>query len=106
MSSTIRNTLAIAGKELRGYFSSPTAWIVIGIFAVLFGAFYYLFLNAFVEAGMRQQFGPSPNNVNNDMIRPLLQNATVLILFVLPMATARTYAEEKRSGTIELLLTS
>src|SRR5262245_62010679 len=106
MSSTIRNTLAIAVKELRGYFSSPTAWIVIGIFAVGFGAFYYLFLTAFVQAGMRQQFGPSANNVNNDMIRPLLQNASVLVLFLLPMATARTYAEEKRSGTIELLLTS
>jgi ABC-2 type transport system permease protein len=40
------------------------------------------------------------------MIRPLLGNATVLILFLLPMITMRTYSEEKRSGTIELLLTS
>jgi ABC-2 type transport system permease protein len=40
------------------------------------------------------------------MIRPLLQNMTVLLLFMLPMVTMRTYAEEKRSGTIELLLTS
>ena len=40
------------------------------------------------------------------MISPLLSNATVLILFLLPMITMRTYSEEKRSGTIELLLTS
>ena len=40
------------------------------------------------------------------MLRPLLQNVTVLLLFVLPMITMRTYSEEKRSGTIELLLTS
>ena len=40
------------------------------------------------------------------MIRPLLQNVTILILFLLPMITMRTYSEEKRSGTIELLLTS
>ena len=40
------------------------------------------------------------------MIRPLLQNASVLVLFLLPMITMRTYAEEKRSGTIELLLTA
>jgi ABC-2 type transport system permease protein len=106
MGNMVRNVATIAGKELRGYFASPVAWVVMGIFAVGFGAFYYLFLTAFVQAGMRQQFGPSANNVNNDMIRPLLQNASVLVLFLLPMATARTYAEEKRSGTIELLLTS
>ena len=45
-------------------------------------------------------------NVNQQLIRPLLQNVTILILFVLPMVTMRTYSEEKRSGTIELLLTS
>ena len=45
-------------------------------------------------------------NVNQQMIRPLLQNVTILILFLLPMVTMRTYSEEKRSGTIELLLTS
>jgi ABC-2 type transport system permease protein len=40
------------------------------------------------------------------MIRPLLQNVTILVLFLMPMVTMRTYSEEKRSGTIELLLTS
>ena len=40
------------------------------------------------------------------MIRGLFQNTAVIILFVMPMITMRTYSEEKRSGTIELLLTS
>jgi ABC-2 type transport system permease protein len=40
------------------------------------------------------------------MIRPLLGNASVVALFVLPMITMRSYSEEKRTGTIELLLTS
>ena len=40
------------------------------------------------------------------MIRYVLQNASVIILFIMPMITMRTYSEEKRSGTIELLLTS
>jgi ABC-2 type transport system permease protein len=55
---------------------------------------------------MAQFGGPATVNVNQDMIRPLLDNVTILILFVMPMVTMRTYAEEKRSGTIELLLTS
>jgi ABC-2 type transport system permease protein len=41
-----------------------------------------------------------------NLIRPLLSNASVLVLFLLPMVTMRTYSEEKRSGTIELLMTS
>ncbi len=45
-------------------------------------------------------------NVNQMMIRGLFQNTAVIILFVMPMITMRTYSEEKRSGTIELLLTS
>lgn len=107
MSRTIRNITAIAGKELRGYFGSPIAWVMMGLFAVIFGWFYNVYLNFFVQSAMRAQFGAPPmQNVNNDMIRPLLQNASVLILFLLPMVTMRTYSEEKRSGTIELLLTS
>jgi ABC-2 type transport system permease protein len=45
-------------------------------------------------------------NVNQGVIRYVLQNASVIILFIMPMITMRTYSEEKRSGTIELLLTS
>jgi ABC-2 type transport system permease protein len=107
MARTIRNVISIAGKELRGYFGSPVAWVMLGLFAVVFGYFFNVYLNYFVRQAMQSQFGPPPTqNVNNDMIRPLLQNASVLILFLLPMITMRTYSEEKRSGTIELLLTS
>jgi ABC-2 type transport system permease protein len=106
VSRTIRNVMTIAGKELRSYFGSPVAWVLMGLFAILFGYFYNVYLNFFVSP-MQQQFGPPPTkNVNSEMIRPLLQNASVLILFLLPMITMRTYSEEKRSGTIELLLTS
>ena len=45
-------------------------------------------------------------NINQQVISYVLQNASVIILFVMPMITMRTYSEEKRSGTIELLLTS
>jgi ABC-2 type transport system permease protein len=104
---SLRNITTIAGKELRSYFGSPVAWVMMGLFAVIFGWFYNVYLTYFVQATMQAQFGPPPpSNVNNDMIRPLLSNASVLVLFLLPMVTMRSYAEEKRSGTIELLLTS
>src|SRR3990172_4142641 len=104
----MRNVLAIARKEIRGYFMSPIGWVILGLFALLFGFFYYAFLGLFVRQSLQMtQFGgPQAMNVNLYLIRPLLQNTSVIILFVLPMVTMRTYAEEKRSGTIELLLTS
>jgi len=102
----MRNILAIADKELRSYFSSPIAYIIIGFFLLPFGVFFYLYLTAFVRQSLSQaQFGGAMN-INQQVIRYVLQNASVIILFIMPMITMRTYSEEKRSGTIELLLTS
>jgi ABC-2 type transport system permease protein len=102
------NILAIAHKELKSYFASPIAYIVIGFFALMFGYFFYALLVFFDRQSMQMGgFGGQPAvNVNEQLIRPVFLNASVIILFVLPMITMRTYAEEKRSGTIELLLTS
>ena len=105
--NSVRNILAIAGKELRSYFASPIAYVIIGLFALLFGWFFYVYLHVFVEQSQRMaMMGGGNVNVNEQMIRGVLQNAAVIILFVMPMITMRTYSEEKRSGTIELLLTS
>jgi ABC-2 type transport system permease protein len=106
--NSLRNTLAIADKELRSYFASPIAYIIIGLFALLFGWFFYMFLTVFVrQSEQMMQFGGGGSaNINQQMIRGVLQNSAVIILFVMPMITMRTYSEEKRSGTIELLLTS
>jgi ABC-2 type transport system permease protein len=102
----VRNIMAIADKELRSYFSSPIAYIIIGFFLLPFGVFFYLYLTSFVRASMQQAQMGAPMNINQNVIRYVLQNASVIILFVMPMITMRTYSEEKRSGTIELLLTS
>ena len=103
----LRNVLTIAGKELRSYFASPIAYVIIGLFALLFGYFFYAYLNFFVRTSTEMQFGGGRTpNINQQMIASVLQNSAVIILFVMPMITMRTYSEEKRSGTIELLLTS
>ncbi|MEI6245369.1 MAG: ABC transporter permease subunit [Acidobacteriota bacterium] len=102
----MRNALAIAGKELRSYFASPIGWVIVGLFSLIFGWFFDTYLEYFVKNSMQAQMGGGPMNINMSLIRPLFSNATVIILFVLPSITMRTYSEEKRSGTIELLLTS
>lgn len=102
------NILAIAHKELKGYFASPIAYIVLGFFALMFGYFYYALVVFFNQQSMRMAgMGGGPAmNVNDQLIRPVFLNMSVVLLFVLPMLTMRTYSEEKRSGTIELLLTA
>ena len=106
----MRNILAIANKELRSYFASPIGYATLGVFSLLYGYFYIALLSFFLRQSMQAdpfgQSGQQAMNVNQIMIRPLLQNFTILILFLLPAITMRTYSEEKRAGTIELLLTS
>jgi ABC-2 type transport system permease protein len=102
------NILAIVRKEWRGYFSSPIGYVVIGMYAIIFGYFYTVGLGWFVRQSMQapQMGGGGAVNVNQQLIRYVFLNSTVIFLFVVPLITMRTYAEEKRSGTIELLMTS
>lgn len=100
------NVLAIAQKELRSYFASPIGYVIVGLFALLFGWFFYNYLGFFVRTSEQMTMSGQVPNVNQHMIRMVLLNSTVIILFIMPMITMRTYSEEKRSGTIELLLTS
>jgi len=103
----MNNILAIAHKELKSYFSTPIAYVVIGFFAFLWGWFFYAALMFFNQQSLQSGFGgPEGVSMNQQLIRPLFLNASVIMLFVLPLITMRTYSEEKRSGTIELLLTS
>ena len=105
---SMSNILAIAHREIKAYFGSPIAYIVIGFFALMFGYFYYALLVFFDQNSMRMagMGGPQTANINEQMIRPVFLNSSVILLFVLPLITMRTYSEEKRSGTMELLLTS
>ena len=106
----MRNMIAIARRELHSYFASPIAYMLVGLFALIFGWMFYSFLSFFSEQSLRmQQFGmqgPQTLNVNEMLVRPLLLQAGIIILIFIPTLTMRTFAEEKRSGTIELLLTS
>jgi ABC-2 type transport system permease protein len=107
----MRNVLAVAGKELRAYFHSPIAYLVMTVYALLCGYFFYSFTAVYVLQTFRMQamggMGAPPTSLNEMIIRPLFEGVlTVVLLLLIPLITMRLYAEEKRSGTIELLLTS
>ena len=104
----MRNIWTICRKELRSYFSSPIAYLLLTMFAFVFGWFFWNVLGYFIQMGMASQMRGQmyPLNVNEEVIRPLLQNIGVVGLFFIPLITMRLFAEEKRTGTIELLATS
>ncbi|MEO7143990.1 MAG: ABC transporter permease subunit [Bryobacteraceae bacterium] len=104
----MKNALVICRKELHSYFVSPIAYGLGLFFALITGYFFYVAVAIFVQRGMESQMmGQSmPMDVNEWVIRPVLSNISVIGLFLIPMITMRLFAEEKRSGTIELLATS
>jgi ABC-2 type transport system permease protein len=104
----VKNVLLICRKELKSYFASPIAYAVLALFGLIFGFGFYTATRDFVRFSFQSQMmgGGQTMNVNEQIIRPLLGFASTVALFLIPMITMRLFAEEKKSGTIELLLTS
>ncbi len=100
--------LPIFKKEMRLYFGSPVAYVVFTFFLVITGWFFsnifFFYSDISMRSFMQPQFGQNLN-VTENVMRPLFTNMGVVLLFFMPMLTMRLFAEEKRSGTMELLLT-
>jgi ABC-2 type transport system permease protein len=104
----VKNILLICFKELKSYFASPIAYILMAFFGLIFGFGFYTATRDMMRYSFQaQMMGQMPQmNVNDQIIKPLLGFASTIALFLIPMITMRTFAEEKSRGTIELLLTS
>jgi ABC-2 type transport system permease protein len=97
-------------KELRIFFTSPVAYVILAIFLLVMGWFFsqifQYYAQATVRAGMSPMMGQPELNTTDGILRPLFSNiAVILLLSLMPLLTMRLFAEERRSGTIELLLT-
>lgn len=95
-------------KELRLYFTSPVAYVILTIFLLIAGYFFYSIFAFFTRASMQMAMNPQMGrelNVTDSVMRPLFSNLSVILLLLMPLVTMRLFAEERRSGTIELLLT-
>jgi ABC-2 type transport system permease protein len=104
--------LTIARKDFKSYFTSPIAYLVMGVFLFIMGWMFSSILENFLKAmtdyeryqGMMNQ-GKGPNLADH-LLRPLYGNMNVVFLLVVPFLTMRLFAEERRNNTIELLFTS
>jgi ABC-2 type transport system permease protein len=99
---------AVYRKELGHYFVSPVAYVVVGIF-VLFCAFVF---NYDVQAAVLQstqaqmQGMGGPMDLSGEVMQGFFMFLATMLLFVTPMLTMGIYAEERKRGTMELLMTS
>ncbi len=104
----MRNVWIICRKELRSYFTSPVAYILLTMFAVVFGFFFWNALALLRDR--RHGIADARPNVPHESERTGDSAFTAerqrFGLFFVPMITMRLFAEEKRTGTIELLVTS
>lgn len=102
----MRAGVAIYKKELRSYFYSPVAYVLIGIFLFVMGFIFAKFVSIYVEHTMKQQFGQAPPLSLDKLALYLYQNMAFILCFITPFISMRLFAEEKRNTTLELLLTS
>lgn len=107
----MKNILVIAGKEIRSLFVSPIAYVVLTGFLLLGGWFFFNLLFRFsylltLYTSLQNFEGLQGLNLNEHVISPLLHNLTIVLVIMVPVITMRSFAEEKRNGTYELLLTS
>ncbi len=107
----MRNIYLIFSKELKSYFTSPIAYVVITIFLIISGYFFYNILATFSLISFQAETNPiiarqyNLLNINESVVRPLFGNISMIMLLMMPLLTMRLFAEEKKQGTIELLLT-
>ncbi|MBI3940262.1 MAG: ABC transporter permease subunit [Acidobacteria bacterium] len=109
----MRNIGTLWKKELNMFFVSPIAYVVLTIFLLLAGFFFNSIVVRVVEFSIQemiqaQQFGgpPPERDLTQDIFRAFFGVLSTVILFLMPMLTMGVFAEEKRRGTMELLMTS
>lgn len=103
------SVLTIAHRELRALFSTTVGWMVLCGFLLLSGMFWLAMVMNYVTESQNVVFNPygaALLNLREHLLMPFFGNCTVLLVFVVPALTMRSFSEEYRQRTIELLLTS
>ena len=104
----MKNIWAIFKKEIKTYFTSPIAYVVITVFLVLIGFFFYSLIWFFNSQSLQlaqNQYYYQQLNINQMVYSPLFQNMSIILLLMIPLLTMRLFSEEKKINTDELLYT-
>ncbi len=99
-------TVRVIAGEVRRQLSSRTSWLMVGLFALLAGGAFVTTLNAFLDQSTQALSAPPPEpiNLNQLLIRPFLFQVGMAALLVLPLITARAYAQERRVTNLQIVL--
>ena len=105
----MKNIWIIAKRDLGSFFNSPIFYVITTVFLIVYS---YIFINILsffsmqsMQSGQFQQMGMALN-INEMVIEPSFQNMGVILLLIIPIITMRSFAEEKKSKTFRLLLSS
>ena len=105
----MKNVWIVAKKDLGSFFNSPVFYSLTAVFLFLNGFIFVNILNFFSLQSFQVQQRPGANiglNLNEMVIEPSFQNMAVILLLIIPLITMRSFAEEKKSKTFALLLSS
>jgi ABC-2 type transport system permease protein len=108
----MRSLYAIYRREMGQYFVSPIAYVVVGVFLILCGFFFDRILDFYIQNSLQAEmqslrFGVPPDtDVPGQVMRSFCDLLSSLVLFFTPILTMGIFSEERKRGTIELLMTS
>ncbi|UCB54214.1 MAG: ABC transporter permease subunit [Thiotrichales bacterium] len=96
----------IAFRELRSMFLSPLAWSVLAVTQLIIAWSFFSQIDFFFTLQPQLATMPSAPGVTDLVVMPTFEIASIILLMVTPLLTMRLLSEEKRNGTIALLLSS
>jgi len=96
----------IAIKELRSLFLSPLAWSILAVLQFIFGYLFLGQLDLFLQVQPRLATMSQAPGLTEIVVAPMFTNAAIMLLLVMPLLTMRLISEEKRSGTLTLLISA
>src|SRR5215510_11271046 len=104
----MRSIYAVFKREVKAYFTLPIAYVMVGGLLFIVGFLYWMSFSGFLRASfesMRNPMMASELDISSMVVSVTISTIGAVSIFTLPLLTMRLWAEEKRTGTAELLLT-
>lgn len=96
----------IAMRELRSMFLSPLAWSILGVVQFILGYMFLTQIDTFMMVQPRLAGMEGAPGITDIIVAPLLGNAAIVLLLIVPLITMRLISDERRSQTLSLLLSA